>query len=280
MSFYQLRSVLVKAIIYNNHQLFAAGEWEKMSLNRGLFFGESPFTTLKLSDGVFEALEFHLRRLSRSIYFLWNVDFKDFEESLLKGLKELYEESGDFYFRITFVKTLNEEVDFFIYKLPFENKEGDLNLEISKVIRGRTNIPNYLKVGNYLEYSLELREKKCSELVYFNFENELLECGTSNIFLVKDEKVLTPALIPGILDGVTRHLLLDFLRAENLSVRECSLSLEDLKNSDEIWLTNGLRGIRAASSLSGEDLSNKLLLKINEKFKKFVRNYGEATARG
>ncbi|WP_372651836.1 aminotransferase class IV [Halobacteriovorax sp.] len=266
----------MKAIIYNNHQTFLPEDWERLGLNRGLFFGESPFTTMKLSGGTYIALEFHLRRLSRSIYFLWNADFKEFEESIMKGLKELYESNGDYYFRITFVKTLNEEVDFFIYKLPYEDKEGSIHLQKSDVIRGKTNIPNYLKIGNYLEYSLELREKKCTELVYFNFEGSLLECGTNNIFLVKNNQVLTPALIPGILDGVTRHLLLDFLRINNIPVKEGNLTVEDLNESDEIWLTNGLKGIRAAETLESKKLSNKLLTRIKKEFDLFVREYGEA----
>lgn len=265
----------MKAIIYNNHQLFNVEEWESTGLNRGLFFGESPFTTLKLSEGIYEGLEFHLRRLSRSIYFLWNSDFKNFEKDILKGLKDLYEDHNEYYIRITFVKTLNEEVDFFIYKLPFEDKEGELDLEISKVIKGRTNIPNFLKVGNYLEFSLELRERKCSELVYFNYQNELLECGTSNIFLVKGNEVLTPSLIPGVLDGVTRNLLLEYLREKGLSVKESSLSLENLRESEEIWLTNGLRGVRAAGSLEGQELSEDLFSKINKEFRSFVRSYGK-----
>lgn len=266
----------MKAIIYNNHQTFLPQNWERMSLNRGLFFGESPFTTMKLSEGVYIALEFHLRRLARSIYFLWNKDFKDYEANILKGLKELYEDNGEYYFRITFVKTLNEEVDFFIYKLPYENKEGSIHLEKADVIRGKTNIPNYLKVGNYLEYSLELREKKCSELVYFNYEGTLLECGTNNIFLVKNNQVTTPALIPGILDGVTRHLLLDFLRVNNIPVKEKYLTIEDVNESDEIWLTNGLKGIRAAATFENTKLSNKLIMKIEKEFNLFVRDYGEA----
>lgn len=247
-----------------------------MGLNRGLFFGESPFTTLKLSDGTFLALEFHLRRLSRSIYFLWNEDFKKFENDVLLGLKELHEDDGEYYFRITFTKALNGEVDFFIYKLPFENNEGEISLEKSTSIIGKTNIPNFLKVGNYLEYSLELRERDCSELVYFNYEGYLLECGTSNIFIVKDNVVYTPALIPGILDGITRSLLLRFLQNSNIAVKESNLVSSDLENCDEIWLTNGLRGVRAARTYEKRFLSSKLLNLVKQDFETFVSDYDKA----
>jgi len=266
----------VSANIFYNHQIFTPENWDKLGLNRGLFFGESPFTTIRLSGGSFLGLNHHLRRLARSIYFLWNSDFKEFEKQILDGLKSLHENEGEFYFRITFVKNLNNEVDFFIYKLPFVDNEGELHLEVSNTIKGKGELPNYLKIGNYTEHSCELRKRGCSELIYFNYEGELLECGTNNIFLIKDQTILTPSLVPGVLDGICRSFLLDFLRSRNFIVRETKLLRDDLETCDEVWLTNALRGVRAAHLLGTRKLERKFFKEIDEEFITFVRNYDQA----
>jgi len=248
--------------------------WPGFSLNRGLFFGESPFTSLKLVNGTFLGINHHFKRLEKSLEFLFGIDFKNYRLQVEEALNQLHEAEGEYYFRITFTKTLNGEVDFFIYKLPYENVEGNLFLEKSNVIRGKTNIPNFLKVGNFLEYTLELKERsEFNEFVYFNYEGHLLECGTSNIFLLKNGVVLTPALIPGILDGVTRSLLLEFLRKENFAVQETTLFESDLLDSSEIWLTNSMKGFRAIKKYSGNEYLNETCSKLQNSFNNFVSEY-------
>jgi branched-chain amino acid aminotransferase len=264
----------VKACIFHQNHTYEPHLWHGVSLNRGMFFGESPFTTLKLIAGKFQAMSHHFKRLEKSLEFLFNAEFKVYRPSIENALNKLHETEGEYYFRITFTKTLNDEIDFFIYKLPYENVEGDLFLEKSNVIKGRTNIPNFLKVGNYLEYTLELKERsEFNEFVYFNHEEHLLECGTSNIFLLQNGVVLTPALIPGILDGVTRSLLLEFLREENIAVNETTLFEKDLLTSSEIWLTNSMKGFRAIKKYSNKEYSNEVCSKIQAGFSHFVSEY-------
>ncbi|OUR98590.1 hypothetical protein A9Q84_04025 [Halobacteriovorax marinus] len=264
----------MKACIYHQNQICEPHLWSGFSLNRGLFFGESPFTSLKLVDGSYQGVDLHFRRLDKSLEFLFGVNLSDYREEVEEGLNKLHENSGEYYFRITFTKTLNGEIDFFIYKMPYVNQEDELVLEKSNVIRGKTNLPNFLKVGNFLEYTLELKERTdFNEFVYYNFENHLLECGTSNIFLLKDGVVYTPALIPGILDGVTRSLLLQFLREENIPVKETTLLESDVLDSSEVWLTNSVKGVRSIKKYSGKEYLNETWAKLQEKFKNFVSEY-------
>lgn len=264
----------MKACIFHQNKTYEPHLWSGLPLNRGLFFGESPFTSIKLVDGVYLAKNHHFKRLERSLEFLFQEDFKNYRSEIEKALNELHEEEGEYYFRITFTKTLEGNIDYFIYKLPYENREEELILNKSKVIRGKTNIPNFLKVGSYLEYTLELKERtEFNEFVYFNHEGHLLECGTSNIFLLQNGVVLTPALIPGILDGVTRSLLLEFLRRENIAVNETTLFESDLLSSSEIWLTNSMKGFRAIKKYSDKEYSSEVCSKIQKGFNKFVSEY-------
>jgi branched-chain amino acid aminotransferase len=61
------------------------------------------------------------------------------------------------------------------------------------------------------------------------------ETGTSNIFLVKDGSVFTPAPNGTFLDGITRQRVIGLLRADGVSVTETTLKYRDFENADEIF---------------------------------------------
>jgi len=83
------------------------------------------------------------------------------------------------------------------------------------------------------------------------FDNALLldmlgnvaETATSNIFLVKEGQVLTPALNGTFLAGITRARVIDLLRKQPVTVRESCLSVADFRSADEIFTTGNLQKI-------------------------------------
>jgi len=80
---------------------------------------------------------------------------------------------------------------------------------------------------------------------------EVTEGAASNVFVVKDGKVATPPLSDWILPGVTRDLLLDFLRGLDIAVNETPVSAAQLRGADEIWLTSTTRDIAVVETLDG-----------------------------
>ncbi|WP_127718072.1 aminotransferase class IV [Halobacteriovorax sp. HLS] len=243
---------------------------EEILLNRGLFFGETPFTTLLMSDGNIVGLELHMLRLKKCVEYLFKVDFNDYDSLVRESLMKAYEKIGQYYIRITFYKTLSGKIDFFIYKDVFTAKESSLELGLSNSIKGKSLIPSFLKVGNYLEYSMELSERTdCNELLYVDFEDYILESGTSNIFIINEEEILTPSLRSGVLDGVTRQILLQFLSQEDYRFKEADIKLSVLDTASEIWLCNGLRGIRVVDRFKTRKLSNSVWTTLNDKYEKF-----------
>jgi branched-subunit amino acid aminotransferase/4-amino-4-deoxychorismate lyase len=246
---------------------------ESQLLNRGLFFGESPFTTMRMVNGKIIALDLHILRLKKSVEYLFEVDFEPFESDVRSLIENAKESSGDFYLRVTFTKSLSGEIEFFLYKDLFVEKKNLINLGLSKVIRGKGIIPSFLKVGNYLEYSCELKSRKdCNELIYQNFEGHILESGVSNIFVVKDNVVYTPPLQSGVLDGIMRQLLIQFISSENIAFKECDIKEDFMSSCDEVWLTNGLRGVRVVDNYHEASLSSALWNSISTRFNEFCEN--------
>lgn len=66
------------------------------------------------------------------------------------------------------------------------------------------------------------------------------ESATSNVFMVKDGEVFTPAPNGTFLSGITRSRIMTLLQNDGLQVHESVLSLEDFHSADEVFLTGNL----------------------------------------
>ena len=84
--------------------------------------------------------------------------------------------------------------------------------------------------------------------------DEVLEAAWANVFAVRDGAVFTPPLDGRILPGVTRATVVDLARARGLEVFERPLPLGDLRQADEVFLTNSIRGVEVAGAVDGRPL--------------------------
>ena len=66
------------------------------------------------------------------------------------------------------------------------------------------------------------------------------ESATSNVFMVRDGEVFTPAPNGTFLAGITRSRIIDLLRSDGVKVHESVLSLNDFHTADEVFLTGNL----------------------------------------
>jgi len=102
------------------------------------------------------------------------------------------------------------------------------------------------KSANYLLPRLsymEARAKGVDEALVLNNRGYIAEASRSNIFLIKDNILFTPALSCGCLDGITRRLVLRLAKKYNFSCCEGNFTLQDLFDSDAAFLANSLIGI-------------------------------------
>lgn len=76
----------------------------------------------------------------------------------------------------------------------------------------------------------------------------------TNLVALKRGLARTPPLSEGVLEGVTRALLLKDLRAKGLQVREEALTRYDLWTADRVWVTSSLRGRLSVVSVDGRVL--------------------------
>ena len=115
-----------------------------------------------------------------------------------------------------------------------------------KVITASTirNHPNALspriKSLNYLNNilaKLEAIDAGCLEAVMLNHEGYVAECTGDNLFIVRNGRLQTPAPHCGLLEGITRGLILRLARKRNIPADETTLTRQDLYFAEEAFIT-------------------------------------------
>jgi branched-chain amino acid aminotransferase len=77
------------------------------------------------------------------------------------------------------------------------------------------------------------------------------ETATSNLFIVKDGAVVTPAPNGTFLNGITRQRTMKLLRAEGLTVLEERLTVDDVLGADEVFCTGNYGKVQPVTGVEG-----------------------------
>jgi branched-chain amino acid aminotransferase len=102
------------------------------------------------------------------------------------------------------------------------------------------------KTGAHLPNVLAVREARAAgahEALLLDGHGFVTEGSSSNVFAVAGGKVRTPPLAAGILEGVTRGVVLRLARGAGVPVEEVPLRPEDLEGADEVFITSTVREI-------------------------------------
>jgi branched-chain amino acid aminotransferase len=127
----------------------------------------------------------------------------------------------------------------------------------------RRNLPSALspqiKSLNFLNNILAKREALAAgafDSVLLNWEGHLTECTVSNLFFVTDGQLRTPSLDCGLLDGITRSIVLQLAKEQNITVEEGRFTPTQLCQSDECFLTNTSMEIMPVTSVDRKPIGN------------------------
>lgn len=114
-----------------------------------------------------------------------------------------------------------------------------------------------LKALPYLDQVLARREAAKAEAdtaLIFNTRDRLCCAAAANIFLWDSNTLLTPPLVDGCLNGITRAKIIALAQANNVAVFEESITAGTLKNVESAFVTNSLVGIQELSALDSRPL--------------------------
>lgn len=85
-------------------------------------------------------------------------------------------------------------------------------------------------------------------------DGEVTEGAASNVFIVKDDLLMTPPKGPRLLPGITRDLILELAQANGLSCSEDLISEAQLQAADEVWLTSSVKEVIAVTKLNDKPI--------------------------
>lgn len=125
----------------------------------------------------------------------------------------------------------------------------------------------------------EAQREGFDEVVLLNERNEVSECTAANIFALKGEKVVTPPISSGCLEGVTRGILMEIASEAGTSVVEQTLRLEDLYGADEVFVTSTNRNVIGVKEIAGHTIADgntgAITQKLDEAFEAYIKDYVE-----
>ncbi len=128
----------------------------------------------------------------------------------------------------------------------------------------RCNIKSIALLGNVMHFQ-QSHEKGDGEVILYNDNDELTECGACNAFVVKDGVVATPPLDNQILPGITRALALKVLREDgSIPVEERVITMDEVRNADEIWIASSSKELAPVIKLDGNPVGDGKVGKVWE----------------
>lgn len=116
--------------------------------------------------------------------------------------------------------------------------------------------PN-IKSGNYLNNVLAMNEAtklNSDDAIMLNHEGNVTEATTSNVWIVKDNKIITPPISAGILEGITRQTLISAINKHKIPLSESNFNAEQLKNADECFITSSTKLIVPVTKIDGKSI--------------------------
>ena len=141
---------------------------------------------------------------------------------------------------------------------PKELYDKGIAIITSSVIRNHPNaLSARIKSLNYLNNILakiEANDAGVSEAVMLNHEGYVAECTADNIFIVRNGEVQTPAMTEGLLEGITRGVMLKLCRRMNVPCVEKRLERYDLYAADECFLTGTGAEVIPVTKIDGREV--------------------------
>ena len=120
----------------------------------------------------------------------------------------------------------------------------------------RCNIKSISLLGNVMHFQ-QGHEKGDGEILLYNTNNELTECGACNAYVVKDGIVATPLLDNQILPGITRQIALKVLRDDDtIPLEERVITMDEVWNADEVWISSSSKELVPVVKLDGKPVGD------------------------
>ncbi len=254
--------------------------------SRALRYGEGIFETIRMHQGKMPFFKMHMERMFAGMETL-QLKPPPFTgpEKIQQQIESLVSKNKSGQHARVRISCLGKEggvwdrtdahADIIIqtWSLPDNYREFNTNgliVDICMNARKSADILSNLKSNNYLPYlyaANEGRKLKVNDMLLLNYNEYIVDSTIANVFVVKDNIILTPMLEDGPVAGVMRRWILETLSGD-FSIREQHISINDLLNADEVFLTNAAFGLRWVQRIKDNEYGNLMAQKIYHQISK------------
>ncbi len=265
--------------IYLNDRFVKEEEAVVSVFDHGFLYGDGVYETIRSYGSRIFMRDQHLARLRRSadaIGLTIPISEQRWPALLHEAMKrnDVGHEHSDAYLRITISRGTGDIgldpalcptptvviMTKPLHPLPPKHYRIGVNLIVA---RTRRNLPGALnpqiKATNFLNNILAKREAIAAgafDSILLNWESHLTECTVSNLFFIQGGRLCTPALSCGLLDGITRDIVLNLARETQIPVEEGHFGIEAIHEADECFLTNTSMEVMPVTMVDKQPVGN------------------------
>jgi branched-chain amino acid aminotransferase len=262
--------------------------------DHGLLYGDGVFEGMRSYGGKVFRLEQHLDRLWNSAKAI-ALEIPMSRPAMAKAINDTLatNQISDGYIRLVVTRgagelgldpnrTSNPQVIIItdhIKMYPEDFYQNGLQIVTASTARNHpAALSPRIKSLNYLNNILAKIEgihAGCSEALMLNHKGEVAECTGDNIFVVRNNTVLTPPLDAGILEGITRDAVIELARKAGYETRETALTRHDVYVADECFLTGSAAEVIPVVKVDhrkiGGGIPGPITKDLIERFRKLTR---------
>ncbi len=263
------------SIVYLNDAYMPIEEARISPMDRGFLFGDGIYEVVPSYDGKLVGFGPHIDRMNEGLSLI-GIDFNWSVEQWREVAQNLIEKNGGgnlgIYLHVSrgadskrfhaYPEGVRPTVFAFVFEIPAppvpdKSQVTGYKVSTTQDLRWRRcNIKSTALLGNVMHFQNGFAQG-CNETILYNTDNEMTEGSACNAYIVKDGVVITPPLDHQILPGITRLMLLDILRKDgSIKVEERVVTMDEVFNADEVWLTSSSKEIAPVVEIDGKPVGS------------------------
>lgn len=275
-------------MIYLNGKYISEKEVKIEYNDRGFLLGDGIFETMRVYDGEISGLIDHYERLKKSAQYLdipLNMTLSEMKDIIKKLLEKSELKMKHASLRLTLTRgvgprgllpPVNVNPTLMLTAFPFSaNEVKPLKVVVSEIRRNEFSPLSNIKSLCYLDNVIARRDaekKGAHECIMLNTQGNVACASVANIFIVTPKGVITPRLEDGVLPGITRKMVINICKANNIPVYEEKISEIDLMQAREVFFTNRLIEIQPVMRINNQTINEGKIGTITSMLQMLYKN--------
>jgi len=252
--------------------------------NRGFKFGDGLFESMRMINQKLQFADLHADRLAAGMKALKIEGHALMDDYFLRqktaDLVKKNRWNGNVRFRFSVYRQgagvytpESNKSGYVLEGIPLNVMAYELNskgliIDVFDEMTKSVNKLSNFKTSNALLYVMAGLFKtinRLDEAIILNQSGFLCESISSNIFIVYDKQIYTPALTEGCVGGVMRTTIMEICKMNDIPIIEAQISPEILKEAEEVFITNATQGIQWIMGYGRKRYFNEFSKFLNEK---------------